>query len=109
MYRHQTLYVHESIYDVVAATWGIARRTVVGDGLEQSTEMGPIKKCAVRKGEGVFEDAGRTAIVASGGVLEQEGLFRSADDRAISPTTPGSCEEQFGPVRRCSRFPISTR
>jgi acyl-CoA reductase-like NAD-dependent aldehyde dehydrogenase len=41
------LYVHDSLYDAVCDELGrLARATVVGDGLEQDTEMGPIQNQA---------------------------------------------------------------
>ncbi|HJZ92226.1 MAG TPA: aldehyde dehydrogenase family protein, partial [Gemmataceae bacterium] len=70
------LYLHDSIHDAVCNELGrLARETVVGDGLEQSTQMGPIQNQAqFEKVKGFLEDARQNGkIVAGGGVLEREG------------------------------------
>ena len=96
------LYVHESIHDAVCDELaGLARGTVVGDGLEQGTEMGPIQNSMqFEKVKGFLEDGRQNGkIVAGGGVLERNGYF-------VEPTIvrdiPDSArlvrEEQFGPV-----------
>jgi hypothetical protein len=72
------VYVHDSIYDAVCDELGrLARDTVVGDGLEPGTQMGPIQNQAqFEKVKGFLEDARRNGtIVAGGGVLEREGYF----------------------------------
>src|SRR5262249_37009494 len=53
------LYVHESIYDAVCDELSqLARRTVVGDGLEPSTDMGPLQnKAQFEKVKGFLDDA----------------------------------------------------
>ncbi len=53
------LYVHDSIYDAVCDELGrLARETVVGDGLEPGTQMGPIQhKTRFEKVKGFLEDA----------------------------------------------------
>src|SRR6516225_2679332 len=72
------LYVHDSIYDAVCDELGrLARATVVGDGLEEGTQMGPVQNRAqFERVNGFLEDARRHGtIVAGGGVLEREGYF----------------------------------
>jgi acyl-CoA reductase-like NAD-dependent aldehyde dehydrogenase len=102
------LYVHESIYDRVCDELGrLARATVVGDGLEPGTQMGPLQNRAqFDRVKGFLEDARRNGtIVAGGGALEREGYF-------IQPTIvrdiPDSArlvrEEQFGPVLPVLRY-----
>src|SRR5215831_4909560 len=72
------VYVHDSIYDAVCDELGrLARKTVVGDGLEPGTQMGPIQnKAQFERVKGFLEDARRNGtIVAGGGVLERDGYF----------------------------------
>src|SRR5262249_59092715 len=72
------LYVHDSIYDAVCAELGqLARETVVGDGLEPGTQMGPIQnKAQFERVKGFLEDARQHGtIVAGGRVLDGEGYF----------------------------------
>src|SRR5262249_52438713 len=102
------LFVHDSLYDAVCDELGrLARDTVVGDGLEQGTQMGPIQNQAqFEKAKEFLKDARQNGkIVAGGGVLEREGYF-------IQPTIvrdiPDSArlvrEEQFGPVLPVLRY-----
>jgi acyl-CoA reductase-like NAD-dependent aldehyde dehydrogenase len=102
------LYVHESIYDAVCDELGrLARETVVGDGLEQGTQMGPIQNQAqFEKVKGFLEDARRSGkIVAGGGVLEREGYFvQPTIVRDISDDARLVREEQFGPVLPVLRY-----
>jgi acyl-CoA reductase-like NAD-dependent aldehyde dehydrogenase len=79
------LYVHDSIYDAVCDELGrLARGTVIGDGLEPGTQMGPIQNQAqFERVKGFLEDARQngTTIV-----------------RDIPDDAPLVREEQFGPV-----------
>jgi acyl-CoA reductase-like NAD-dependent aldehyde dehydrogenase len=96
------LYVHDSIYDAVCDELGkLARETVIGNGLEQGTQMGPIQnKAQFEKVKGFLEDARRNGkIVAGGGALEREGYFvQPTIVRDISDNARLVREEQFGPV-----------
>jgi acyl-CoA reductase-like NAD-dependent aldehyde dehydrogenase len=102
------LYVHDSIYDAVCDELGrLARETVVGDGLERDTQMGPIQnKAQFEKVKGFLEDARRSGkIVAGGGVLEREGYFvQPTIVRDISDSARLVREEQFGPVLPVLRY-----
>src|SRR5215475_3083354 len=102
------LYVHDSIYDAVCEEMGrLARETVVGDGLEQGTEMGPLQnKAQFEKVKGFLEDAQQNGkIVAGGGVLEREGYFvQPTIVRDIPDSARLVCEEQFGPVLPVLRY-----
>ena len=102
------LYVHESIYDAFCDELGtLARETVVGNGLEQSTQMGPIQnKLQFERVKDFIEDARRNGkIVAGGSVLDREGYFvqptivRDLPDHARLVR-----EEQFGPVLPVLRY-----
>jgi acyl-CoA reductase-like NAD-dependent aldehyde dehydrogenase len=102
------LYVHDSIYDVVCEELGrLARETVVGDGLEQGEQMGPIQNQAqFEKVKEFLEDARQNGkIVAGGGVLEREGYFvQPTIVRDISDSARLVREEQFGPVLPVMRY-----
>ncbi len=96
------LYVHESIYDEVCDELSaIANDTVVGDGLQQGTKLGPLQnKMQYERVKELIEDAGRHGrIVAGGDELDQPGYFiRPTIVRDISDGTRLVDEEQFGPV-----------
>jgi acyl-CoA reductase-like NAD-dependent aldehyde dehydrogenase len=102
------LYVHDSIHDAVCEELGrLARETVVGDGLEQGTQMGPIQNQAqFEKVKGFLEDARQNGkIVAGGGVLEREGYFvQPTIVRDIPDDARLVREEQFGPVLPVLRY-----
>ncbi|MCH1541804.1 MAG: aldehyde dehydrogenase family protein [Alphaproteobacteria bacterium] len=96
------VYAHESIYDrLVEQLAKLADEAIVGNGLEQGTQLGPLQnKMQFDKVKDYIED-GRAngTIVAGGDVPEGKGYFipptivRDIDDdsRLVS-------EEQFGPV-----------
>lgn len=96
------VYAHESIYDkLVEQLAKLAEEAIVGNGLEQGTQLGPLQnKMQFDKVKDYIED-GRAngTIVAGGEVPEGKGYFipptivRDIDDdsRLVS-------EEQFGPV-----------
>jgi acyl-CoA reductase-like NAD-dependent aldehyde dehydrogenase len=102
------LYVHDSIYDAVCDELGrLARATVVGDGLEPSTQMGPIQnKRQFEKVKEFIEDARQNStIVAGGRVLEREGYFvQPTIVRDIPDSARLVREEQFGPVLPVLRY-----
>ena len=102
------LYVHDSIHDAVCDELGrLARETVVGDGLEQRTQMGPIQNQAqFEKVKGFLGDARQNGkIVAGGGVLEREGYFvQPTVVRDIPDNARLVREEQFGPVLPVLRY-----
>ncbi|MDB5306740.1 MAG: aldehyde dehydrogenase [Gemmataceae bacterium] len=102
------LYVHDSIYDAVCDELGrLARETVVGDGLEPGTQMGPIQNQAqFEKVKGFLEDARRNGtIVAGGRVLERQGYFvQPTIVRDIPDHARLVREEQFGPVLPVLRY-----
>jgi acyl-CoA reductase-like NAD-dependent aldehyde dehydrogenase len=102
------LYVHDSIHDAICEELGrLARETVVGDGLEQGTQMGPIQNQAqLEKVKGFLEDARQNGkIVAGGGVVEREGYFvQPTIVRDIPDDARLVREEQFGPVLPVLRY-----
>ena len=102
------LYVHDSIYDAVCDELGkLARRTVVGNGLEQGTEMGPLQnKAQFERVKGFLEDARQNGkIVAGGEALKREGYFiQPTIVRDISDSAKLVREEQFGPLLPVLRY-----
>src|SRR5262245_11525343 len=101
------LYVHESLYDAVCVELGrLARETVVGDGLEPGTQMGPFQNRAqFERVKGVLEDARRNGTVVAGGLLDREGYFvRPTIVRDILDGARLVREEQFGPILPVLRY-----
>src|SRR6516164_5521611 len=102
------LYVHDSIHDAVCDELGrLARETVVGDGLEPGTQMGPIQNQAqFERVKGFLEDGRQNGkIVAGGGALEREGYFvQPTIVRDIPDKARLVREEQFGPVLPVLRY-----
>jgi acyl-CoA reductase-like NAD-dependent aldehyde dehydrogenase len=96
------VYAHESIYDdLVAQLAKLATAAIVGNGLEQGTQLGPLQnKMQFDKVKDYIEDGRANGTIAAGGEIpEGKGYFipptivRDIDDssRLVS-------EEQFGPV-----------
>jgi acyl-CoA reductase-like NAD-dependent aldehyde dehydrogenase len=102
------VYVHDSIYDAVCDELGrLARETVVGDGMEPGTQMGPLQNQAqFERVKGFLDDARRNGtVVAGGGVLERPGYFvQPTIVRDIGDDARLVREEQFGPVLPVLRF-----
>jgi len=103
------LYVHNSLYEAVCDELGkLARATVVGDGLEPGTQMGPIQnKAQFERVKSFLEKGARKSgeVIAGGRPLERDGYF-------IPPTivrdVPEDArlvrEEQFGPILPVLRY-----
>jgi acyl-CoA reductase-like NAD-dependent aldehyde dehydrogenase len=101
------LYVHESLYDAVCDELGrLARETVVGDGLEPGTQMGPLQNRAqFERVKGLLEDARRNGTIVAGGLLEREGYFvQPTIVRDIPDGARLVREEQFGPILPVLRY-----
>ena len=101
-------YVHADIYDAMCAELAtLAQAAIVGDGLEQGTQIGPIQNAAQYEKVKGFLDAARAdgTIVAGWQAIERAGYF-------IAPTivrdvTDGMKivdEEQFGPILPVIKF-----
>jgi acyl-CoA reductase-like NAD-dependent aldehyde dehydrogenase len=73
------LYVHERVYEpILAALTERARRTRVGNGLEQGTELGPINNAMqLDRVMGMVEEARQdgATVVTGGARLESRGYF----------------------------------
>ena len=96
------LYVHESIYDEMCNELAeLANNAVIGDGLKQGTQLGPLQnKMQFDKVKELIEDARKTGkIIAGGDAPEEKGYFiRPTIVRDITDGSRLVDEEQFGPV-----------
>jgi acyl-CoA reductase-like NAD-dependent aldehyde dehydrogenase len=96
------VYVHESIYDAMCDELArLADAAVVGDGLEQGTQLGPIQnKAQFEKVLGFLESAKKEGnIIAGGGRKGDKGYFINPTIvRDIAEGSKLVDEEQFGPV-----------
>jgi len=96
------LYVHESIYDAMCDELAaLAEAAVVGDGLEQGTQLGPLQnKMQYDKVLELIEDSRREGnIIAGGNKPDRAGYFiRPTIVRDITDGSRLVDEEQFGPV-----------
>ncbi len=96
------IYVHESIYDAMCDELAkLAKEAVVGDGLQQGTQMGPLQnKQQFEKVLGFIESAKKDGkIIAGGNRKGDKGYF--IEPTVVRDITDGSKlvdEEQFGPV-----------
>jgi acyl-CoA reductase-like NAD-dependent aldehyde dehydrogenase len=95
------LYVHESIYDEMCDELAaLATASVVGDGLEQGTQIGPLQnRMQFDKVKEIIEDARKHGTVMAGGAGPEKGFFiRPTIVRDITDGARLVDEEQFGPV-----------
>jgi len=96
------IYVHESMYDAMCDELAkCAEAAVVGDGLEQGTQMGPLQnRQQFEKVLGFIESAKKDGkIIAGGGRKGEKGYFINPTIvRDITDGTKLVDEEQFGPV-----------
>lgn len=96
------IYVHESIYDAMCDAFvTLANNWVVGDGLEQGVQMGPLQnKAQFDKVMGFLDSAKRDGkVIAGGGRKGDKGYF--IQPTVVRDIAEGSMlvdEEQFGPV-----------
>ncbi|MEM8769935.1 MAG: aldehyde dehydrogenase family protein [Pseudomonadota bacterium] len=102
------LYVHDSIYEeVVDELSTLANETVIGDGLEQGTKLGPLQNSMqFEKVKELIADAAKNGTIAAGGeVPDQPGYFiRPTIVRDVAEGARIVDEEQFGPVLPVIRF-----
>ncbi|NMG15618.1 aldehyde dehydrogenase family protein [Aromatoleum bremense] len=103
------LYVHDSIYEEVCAELArIAKETVVGDGLVEGTQLGPVQnKAQLEFVQELVEDArAHGARILSGGKARTGGGF-FFEPTVIADAKDGMRvvdEEQFGPVLPVIRY-----
>lgn len=96
------VYVHESIYDAMCDELAkLADAAVVGEGLQQGVQMGPLQnKAQYEKVLGYIEEGRKDGKIIAGGVPhEGKGYFiRPTIVRDIDDGSRLVDEEQFGPV-----------
>ncbi|MGQ0501722.1 MAG: aldehyde dehydrogenase family protein [Panacagrimonas sp.] len=96
------LYVHESIYDdMVGELSKLANASVVGNGLEKGTQIGPLQNRAqFEKVKGLVEETKRNGKVAAGGQVDDGGgyFIRPTIVRDVTDGDRIVDEEQFGPI-----------
>lgn len=102
------VYAHSSIYDALCAALAkLADEAIVGDGLEQGTQMGPVQNAAqFAKAKAILEGARRDGrIIAGGEAIEGEGYFiRPTIVRDIEDGVALVDEEQFAPILPIIKF-----
>ena len=102
------VYVHESIYDAMCDELAkLAEAAVVGDGLEQGVQFGPLQnKAQYDKVLGYIEEGRKDGrIIAGGAPSEGKGYFiRPTIVRDIADGSRLVDEEQFGPVLPLIKF-----
>ncbi|HEY3798448.1 MAG TPA: aldehyde dehydrogenase family protein [Caulobacteraceae bacterium] len=101
-------YVHDSIYDEMCDELAaLADKAVVGDGLQQGTQFGPIQnKTQYERVLGILESAKKDGkVIAGGAAVDGPGYFiRPTIVRDILDGTRLVDEEQFGPVLPVVRY-----
>ena len=106
------VYAHESIYDELCKELAVlADAAVIGDGLEQGTQIGPLQnKMQYDKVREILEDARLHGNIIAGGVVpDRAGYFiRPTIVRDITDGTRLVDEEQFGPVLPVIKFSDAT-
>lgn len=102
------LYVHDSQYDAVCDNLAkIAKETVVGPGLQQGTQLGPVQnKTQFDKLKALIEETrSEGTIIAGGDSPEGNGYFINPTIvRDIPDTARLVKDEQFGPVLPVLRY-----
>ena len=101
-------YIHESIYDAVVDQLSeLAEASVVDDGLQQGTTIGPLQnRMQYEKVKSFLTDAAKDGRIVAGGTVEDRpGYFirptivADIDDRSRLVS-----EEQFGPILPVLKF-----
>ena len=102
------VYAHDSLYDALCDELAtLAQNAVVGDGLEQGTQLGPIQnKAQFDKVLGFIEGARKDGkIIAGGARADRAGYFiKPTIVRDITDGARLVDEEQFGPVLPIVRY-----
>jgi acyl-CoA reductase-like NAD-dependent aldehyde dehydrogenase len=95
------LYVPESLYEAMCDELvTLANDTVIGDGMEQGSQYGPMQnKAQYEKVKAFIEEAGQDGTIIAGGAHPGPGYFiRPTIVRDIADDARLVREEQFGPV-----------
>jgi acyl-CoA reductase-like NAD-dependent aldehyde dehydrogenase len=102
------VYAHADIYDSLTAKLAeLAEAAVLGNGLEQGTQIGPMQNLMqYEKAKAYLEHAHRDGKVIAGGLApEGKGYFiQPTIVRDIDDTSPLVTEEQFAPILPVVRF-----
>ena len=102
------LYVHEDIYDEMCDELAtLANETVIGNGLEQGTKLGPLNnKMQYDRVKELIEEAKKDGnVIAGGEVPDAPGYFiKPTIVRDIEEGSRLVDEEQFGPVLPVLKF-----
>lgn len=102
------VYAQSAIYDALCDELAkLAESAIVGDGLEQGTQMGPVQNAAqFEKAKALLETAGREGRIIAGGKPEEgAGYFiRPTIVRDIKDGAQLVDEEQFAPILPIIRF-----
>jgi acyl-CoA reductase-like NAD-dependent aldehyde dehydrogenase len=101
------LYVHDKVYDaVVNELSALANAAVVGDGLKEGTQFGPLQnRMQYDKVKGFIEAGRKDGRIAAGGEVAGAGYF--IRPTIVADIAEGSRlvdEEQFGPVLPVIRY-----
>lgn len=96
------LYVHESIYDeMVGELVKHANAAVVGNGLEEGIQIGPLQnKMQFDKVRGLVDEARKSGKIVAGGQVDDGGgyFIRPTIVRDVTDGDRIVDEEQFGPI-----------
>ena len=101
------LYVHRKIFDkVVAGITEIAKGITLGNGLDQSTQMGPLvsAKQAQRVEKFIQKAKSDGATIVTGGERQGETFVQPTVITDVTPDMEIVREEVFGPVIVCTPF-----
>jgi acyl-CoA reductase-like NAD-dependent aldehyde dehydrogenase len=102
------VYVHADIHDAMCAELArLAEEAIVGDGLEQGTQIGPIQnRMQFEKVKGFLEAAKAEGKIIAGGVaIARAGYFiRPTIVRDVTDGDKIVDEEQFGPILPVIKF-----
>ncbi len=102
------VYAHESLYDELCRELAqLADAAVVGDGLSEGTQIGPLQNEAqFSKLKSYLNSVGHAGeIIAGGHVIDRPGYFmRPTIVRNIQDGHPLVDEEQFGPILPIIRY-----
>lgn len=102
------VYAHTEIYDALTAKLAeLAKAAVVGNGLQQDTQIGPMQNLMqYEKAKKYLEYAHRDGkVIAGGEAVEGSGYFiQPTIVRDIDNSSPLVSEEQFAPILPVVRF-----
>ena len=102
------IYAHESIYEELCSELAkMAEGSVVGDGMDPSTQIGPVQnKTQYEKlKEFIADGHARGKVIAGGKALDRDGYFIAPTIvRDIADDSRLVREEQFGPVTPVMKY-----